>query len=217
MRGPLVAVLLFACSPTHATILNVVAVGTFSNSYDPLGILPFAPPAAGTVFTLNFTYDSETVDSLPGDPVAGVYDGAMSGITLLVGNLAIPALADNRVLILDRAESDVWQATSFSSVDSVYTYFGVQFINVAGNALSSDALIAPSFPFPPWNLALIDYVVSDRSSPDFSEWITLAEAHAFVQTVTVTPVPLPPTALLLVTSCFALAKFRLQVGCYWFR
>lgn len=196
----LAIVLLIACVPAHATSVDVVAVGTLNSYDDPDSLLPFPRPDDATTFVLTFTYDSETPDVIP-DAGTGEYRGAISTMSLSIGDDTFQSFSDNWVIMLDDAGNavdgyaDLWLASTFND-SPIRTSFGLVLINLGASALSSDALVAPSFPFPPWSFGAIEYSIEDRSSPDSNNWVTLANATAMVDSVTVSVVPIPPAAWL---------------------
>jgi hypothetical protein len=203
---------LLAFVPAHATSVDVVAVGTLNNYADPNGLLPFPQPDSGTIFTLTFSYDSETPDINP-DGKAGEYRGAISTISLSIGDYTSQSFSDNWVVMLDDVGNpidgyaDLWLASTFND-SPLRSSFGLVLIDFGASALTSDALVAPSFPFPPWRLGFLNYSIEDRSSPDFNDWVTLATADALVNSVTVTAVPTPPAVLLFGSALGVMAWLR---------
>lgn len=189
----------FACVSAHATPVSVVATGTQSaNYYDPNGYLPFPLPDASTTWVLTFTYESDTPDSKANDSIAGDFLGAITAISLTIGSNTFQSLASNRVLVLNDngnpnvGYSDVWQARTFDDA-SLQSSFGLTLLNFGGAAVNSDALIAPSWPFPPWNFGMIEFVIGDPNSPD--------HAQTVAQLTSLTVVPVPATFWLLGTAC----------------
>ncbi len=195
--------LLFACVPAYAAPVSVVVVGVQNQYDDPNGILPFPRPDDATPWVLTFTYDSETPDINP-DPIAGEYRGAITAISLSIGSNTFQSFADNSVLVLndngnpDDGYADLWIASTFEEAP-LRPSFGLILINSGGSALTSDALVTPSWPYPPWGFGMIDYSIYDQSSPDPGDWRSTAVAAAQVTSITV--VPVPGTFWLLGTAC----------------
>ncbi|MDP2326258.1 MAG: hypothetical protein Q8N51_19830 [Gammaproteobacteria bacterium] len=196
--------LLFACIPAYATSVGVAAVGESFTYSDPGGHLPFSEPPSGTLFTLAFTYDSETPD-VNGDPRLGVYAGAISAMSLTVGNLVIPSWPDNALVMLDgygaNPNTDIWLAYTFIDTPLTSERFGLQLLDTRGTALSSDAIVPPSWPGSPWNLGAIYYEVQERATAN-DPFVTVASMYSTPTSITV--VPLPGAAWLLGTSCLSL-------------
>ncbi len=202
--------LLVACVPAYAAPVSVVVVGVQNQYDDPNGLLPFPQPDDATPWVLTFTYDSETPDINP-DPIAGEYRGAITTISLSIGNNTFQPFADNSVLVLndngnpDDGYSDLWIASTFEDAP-LRPSFGLILINFGASALSSDALVTPSWPYPPWGFGMIDYSIYDRSSPDPGDWRSTAVAAARVTSIAV--VPIPATFWLLGTACLGAMGWR---------
>ena len=215
MRRFFAIALLFASVSAYASPVAVVATGTFNSYDDPNNLLPFSQPGEFSAFVLTFTYDGETPDVNPNARI-GEYRGAISNIRLSIAGNTLQPFSDNWVVVLDDngnpldGYSDVWLASSFNE-GPIRSSFGLVLLNIGGNAVASDALAPPSWPFPPYGFGFIDYSIEDRSSPDFSKWITLASASATVTDVAV--VPLPGAFWLLSTGCHGLMGWRSRQGC----
>ncbi|MEO8443763.1 MAG: VPLPA-CTERM sorting domain-containing protein [Gammaproteobacteria bacterium] len=192
-------IMLSAYVPAYATPVSVVVTGIQTASYyDPNSLLPFPVPDASTSWLLTFTYQGETPDSRPNDPVVGDFAGAITAISLTIGSNTFQPFANNRVLVLndngnpDVGYSDVWQARTFDDA-SLQSSFGLTLLNFGGQAVNSDALVAPSWPFPPWNFGSIEYVIGDPNTPN--------HAQTSAQVTGLAVVPVPATFWLLGTAC----------------
>lgn len=192
--------------------MQVVAVGHDPYYSDPDGLLPFPAPPANSVMTITFTYDSNALDVAP-DPNAGIFVGSITGMTLSIGGVTLSAPPQNQIAVLndqgDGSLADVWFAVTSLDEGFIRTEMSLSLLRSGGGAINSDALTPPTFPVP-WNWGFIYYGIRDRSDPDASNWITLAQAQVPVDSVMVTPVPTPPAGLLLVSGLLTLAGFRSQ-------
>lgn len=214
MQHVLLLILILIGTPAEAALMQVVAVGYDPYYSDPDGLLPFPAPPANSAMTITFTYESDALDVAP-DPDAGIFAGAITGMTLSISGVTLSALPQNQVAVLndqdqgDGSFADIWFAVTSLDEGSIRTEMSLSLPRSGGGAINSDALSPPTFPVP-WNWGFIYYGIRDRSDPDASNWITLAEAQVPVASVTVTTVPIPPAGLLLVSGLLTLAGFRSQ-------
>lgn len=212
MQHLLLLVLILIGGPARAALMQVTAVGYDPYYSDPQGLLPFPAPPADSAMTITFTYDSDTLDKVA-DPNVGLFVGSISSMTLAIGGATLSALPRNEVVVLnDQGEpevTDVWYGVTSSDDGLIRTEMSLSLLRIDGAAIESDTLGPPTFPVP-WILGFIYYGIRDSSDPDASNWITLAEAQVPVASVTVTPVPIPPAGLLLVSGLLTLAGFRSQ-------
>ena len=136
--------LLFTCVPAYATSVSVLVVGEFSSYSDPGRLLPFPEPAPGTVITLTFTYDSDTPDEAVTDPQIGFYPGAISTMSLTIGDYLIPSWPDRNIVMINNSEPspqvDLWAADSRKDTTPQSDSIGFSLIDSRGTALITDAL-----------------------------------------------------------------------------
>ena len=206
---PLIFAAVFATGSLHAVTVNVTATGIFSDYSDPSGLLPFSMPAAGTEFTLTISYDDQTSDALPGNPKVGLYLNTVSSSTLVISSEPFTATGTGNIVIIDDALTDdgtnygdIWQTfSSVSSAGITEDSIGLLLINpqpeLPVTPLTSDALIEPFGPTG-WLVANISYRVVE--SPVLGDSFVAAFANAHIDTITVSPVPVPPAFLLFVIN-----------------
>jgi len=201
---------LLSCARAYAESISVVAVGEFASHYDPDGLLPFSEPTPGTTFTLEFTYESTAPDMNPdaGDFYQGFY--AIGSISLTIGDELFPPLGVQRIYILHLSEpgvgGDTWRAETFSvhadnRLETFYMRLHGACAPEGGSCpLTSDALVPPTWPY---TSAEIAYSINDLPN----ESAILAKSSANVMSLTA--IPLLPTALLLPTA-FAAVAWRVR-------
>jgi len=208
MKTTIALVLLIAAmlsTSAYSSIITVVAEGVFSEYTDPGGYLPFAEPAPGTVFTINFTFDDTTTDELDFLPYIGLYRNPISDMSLMIGDDTFGIGENNSILILDDAESggganrsDIWIASTSTATPTgmpnmvVVEGFSLILATVLSSApvptLSSANLVAPS-KLSNWNLSEIRYTVSLQSQDGTVPQEELALAYAIITNMTVVPLP----------------------------
>jgi len=207
--------------PAYSAIVTVIAEGVFSEYIDPDSLLPFAEPAPGTIFKIEFTYDSDTPDIASDLSDTGVYLDAISDMSLKIGNDIFGIREVNHIIVGDDSfnstsgdTSDFWAARTLS-----YTPTGTpdietreEFLIVLWTALpstpvpplSSDALITPSWPSD-WDFGEVRYAIW-LDGPDSSE--LLASATASITSLTATMIPLPAAVWLFGSALGLLGWIR---------
>ncbi len=218
-RFSFVALLLMAISfTTQAANVNVTASGAMTVFSDPDGLLPFAEPAPGTVFSLDFTYDDATPGSGPPPPPSfKFYSEAISALTLDVGGPQFGLGDSNSIFVgddlpdLDVPDTylDLWSAETRFDVGSLRGTIGLVFVAYADAIpiplLDTTALVEPPWPAD-WTAAKIYYEIDEEIAPN--EYVTRAEAEANLQSLAVTTVPVPATAWLFGSAVVLLAGIR---------
>lgn len=210
-RSIIIASLILATllPPAYSANVTVIAEGIFDEYVDPDGLLPFSEPAPGTVFRLQFTYDSVTPDSAPLAGFLGLYE-SIPDITLTIGSDTFGRGEESSILILNDVEDegigsagylDIWEAstrtgTPTGTPDQTLTEGFALFLASFSPAppvppLTSDNLVEPPWPSS-WDIDLISYSIR-LITPGNTE--SLARAAANVTSITV--VPLPAAAWLL--------------------
>jgi len=210
MRRSLLLFLILACSPAYAELIKVVAIGGASGfEYeDPMGLLPFPAPPSNATMTLTFIYDSETLDTHPDDPNFGRYIGAIQTASLSIEDVTVSALPSNGIFVVDGDDGDDWWTQHWGpweEPDMRAHTFGLSLDNFHGTAIDSDSLGPPTYP-EPWLNGQLMYGVVEESGTDT---ISRARIATVVDSVTVTAVPLPAGAFLLV-PCLLAAAPRLR-------
>ncbi len=193
-----------------AALLRVVASGDQPDYYDPAGLLAVPAPSPDAVMTLTFTVDMDVADGSP-DPQVGVFEGAVTDMTLSVGSRIVQVSTQSGLTVLDNngadPPTDVWYAYSFDFDGPRRTEISLSLLRIGGNAIDSDALSAPAFPSP-WSLGFIYYGISDTANPQNGGLNNLANTQVLVDSVTVTTVPAPSALWLLTTGVLAISGFR---------
>lgn len=218
----LAALLLMAVSSTtQAANVNVSASGAMTVFSDPDGLLPFAEPAPGTVFALDFTYDDATPGSGPPTPSFKFYTGAISTLTLDVGGLQYGLGQSNSIFVgtdlpdLDVPDTylDLWSAETRFDAGSLRGTIGLVFVAYADAVpiplLDTTALVEPPWPAN-WTAAKIYYEIDEEIAPN--EYVTRAEAEASLQSLAVTTVPVPAAAWLFGSAVIFMAGIRRRVA-----
>ncbi|MEZ5565378.1 MAG: hypothetical protein R3F24_07605 [Gammaproteobacteria bacterium] len=217
MKKRCIATMLLALTlggiPSYAATVNVVAIGQYPVVSDPLNLLPFPHPSSDTKLVLSFSYESATVDS-DADPHVGLYVGAISNITLSIGETTLPAYASNKIDVYDdrilpgsSSPVDVWAAETFvlDPTSNIRTNYALVLLGSGGSVIDSDELTLPVYPAR-WRAGYIWAGVDDASNPDSSQWVNLAGVQAGLESIQVTVVPLPPTSALLATGLLAIGR-----------
>ncbi len=201
--------------PSYAATVNVVAIGNFPVVTDPANLLPFPHPSNDTKLVLSFSYESATADS-DADPNVGLYVGAISSITLSIGETTVPAYASNKIEVYDDHALwdgsplvDEWAAETFllDPTSNIRMNYALVLLGPGTSIIDSDELTLPVYPAQ-WHAGFIWAGVYDASNPDSSQWVSLAGVQAELESIQVTVVPLPPTGALLATGLLAIGRNR---------
>jgi len=199
--------------PAYSSNITVISEGVFSEYTDPDGLLPFAEPNSGTVFSLRFTYDDATPDDLLFSeggsvdllPTLGSYNDAIVSMTLTIGSESFQLQPINFIFINNDGvdtqtggNSDLWVAKTLTETQTgnpgelLKEGFGIIFVE-SGTlpipSLTSDDLVVPEWPGT-WSLGSIFYNIQLETEVN-GEIITeiLANANANVSSFTIVPVP----------------------------
>jgi len=192
-------------APAYSSNVTVIAEGVFSQYTDPDGLLPFSEPATGTIFWLKFTYDDATPDSLDFVSGIGIYENAISDISLTIGSDTFGmGTSSNNILVFDDNEiadgdfADGWLAVTGTDTptgipNQLYRErFSVLLSSVLPSSpvppLTSDALVEPSWPSG-WTEGLIQYSIFLQTIDGSAPIETLASAKANVTRISVIPLP----------------------------
>jgi hypothetical protein len=203
------ASLLSWAAPASAATITVSFTGTVNFVFDQLdSAFTLGDPVSGT-----FQYDSDTADTVPADPVLGIYPGATNfefdfGGYVATGNAPGSGVqVDNDRMatgLFDRfIGSKTCNGTCTGADVGAFTLQNLTFL-LSGPAtiFSSDAL--------PTSLDLTDF--SQRSaSLEFSDGATGPQVTALIESLTVT-VPEPGALALLVLGAGLVAVRRRASG-----
>lgn len=202
--------LILATGSVQATTVHVVATGTLVEYSDPLGLLQMTQPTTGSAFTLTFSYDDTKPDLASSDPNVGIYPNAVSGMTLTVAGIPLPALHPERagsiVIPYNHEDHDLWIATSGRWIsgpggEMLTESFQLGLVGPTG-ILQSDALVPPPWPAS-WQSAHIHYFI--RQEVLEGDWITWATASASIESITAVPLP---TGIWLIANGVGLLGWR---------
>ncbi len=199
----LIAVMFFA--PAYSATVTVVAEGVFSEYTDPDGLLPFAEPASGTIFTISVTYDDTTPDVLFFLPYIGLYNNSISDMSLTIGGDNFGIGEFSQIVILNESETgegtniaDEWLARTDTTTPAgtpnmvLVEGFSMDLATVLDSApvppLSTTELVAPSWPSG-WNIGEIKYNIILRTQDNTAPQEELAWAIANITSITVVPIP----------------------------
>lgn len=198
------ALLFVGAVPGHAASVTVIATGSLSYVDDRSSLLPF-PAELGSPIAISITYDSESPDELPGEPLWGRF--AVTSMSIQIGASSVAGFPTNEITIgnnIGGGLGDLWEARSSDEagnpISAVPTFFLALLTSCYVDCdasgplpLDSDTLLPPQWPST-WNFGgVIGYSIEDRSGPD--QVRALASAQATVQSLNV--VPVPATAWLL--------------------
>lgn len=205
MKRILIALVLGTISvPTYGGNVTLVVEGVFAEYDDPDGLLPFAEPAADTIFTIKLTYDDTTPDTLFFVPYLALYDAPFSEMSLTIGSEVFGIGTGSSILVGDDLEvsngdfEDVWDASThtktLTGTPNIVRAEGFKFIiwkvlaSMPVPPLSSDNLVVPSWPSD-WGAGKIGYTIWLESADGSAPSETLASASANVTSITVVPLP----------------------------
>jgi hypothetical protein len=225
-RAVLLVLALLAGRAADAAVFSVTASGpVLYTVVDTAGLLPFDPPASGTLLTLTFTFDDSVPEQVGGANTARYVDG-VSALQLLVGTTAytLPSGAASIFIgndwasivilppgLIPQRYDDTWQArqTAFRPGGTIEESLTLFLLNSSRtlpvSPLDSTALLPPPS-LAGWPLAQIIFRVEDAMAPRPGRFV---EITADVTELTVTPVPVPGGAGLLLAA-LALAGVRLR-------
>jgi len=210
------ALFLLGATAARADLVTIVATGDLTSFSDPDGLLPFSQADALGGFTLSVTYDDTATTDISGSPAIGIYPAAIQSMQLTVGSTIIAPWSQKGVVVFNDRPGGAGTATDLWSAQTLQTTppnqdgatrqesFDLQFLKtIAGAtapALTSDGLVPPPWPYS-WTAAAIRYRIEDLDAQNVLLGVP-ASAEAAVQnlTISVSAVPLPASAWLLMTA-----------------
>jgi len=208
------------CVSAHARVVHVKLQGTAQSVDDPDSLLPFGDIEVGiTQLISEFDLDLDTRDGQINDPNFGYYLGALSNTSLTANGITLRERISNIANVFNDIENtntgsftDIWFADgNVANYDEAGFPIGtvvkaVIFFSSGDTAapvppLTSDELVAP-FLSPDWGAMFIEGRIS-TFDPTTSESVTLASIYAPLESIEITPIPIP-TAFWFFTSSLGL-------------
>lgn len=194
----------------YSANVTVVAEGPLAHYDDPMGALPFAEPAPGTIFTLKLTYDSAIAPSNPDTTYQAIYSDAVLDFSLTIGNESF-GLLDTKVLsvtndieLLPDDFADAWGFYTYSItptgneneylVDTIRLRMNTHRSEPPVPPLTSTDLIAPEWPSL-WGFGDISYSVQLENDLG-----TSYSAFSSAQITSISVVPVPAAAWLMASA-----------------
>ncbi len=200
-------------TPVLGANISVIAEGVFSEYSDPQGLLPFPQPEAGSTFTIEFAYASDSIGF--GLANLGLYRSSILSMNLTLVGATFGLRDSNEIVITNdysiRFGSDVqdaWLARTFSDAptgvldEALRESHGLVLGTVRPAALqplpptmvpplTSIALVPPPWPAE-WDSAVIYYTIARKVTDPIAggtTFETLAQATANVTGISVIPAP----------------------------
>lgn len=215
--------LLLASPVAKPATFEVRASGPFE-IVDPLGLLPFAVPAAGTTLHLSFVFDDSVAVADTG-PASASYTDGISPLQISLGGQAyrLPnGMREIRItndcacvapgLGTGQPYEDRWQVAQAilrpeqGLVETATLGLLTASFGSSGGPLASTALTAPPA-LGEWASAVIFYTLTE-ADPALRLSGRFAGIRGTATSLTVTPVPGPAALWLLVTALAALGNVR---------